>query len=245
MDPHPKRRKKTITEPGRTPSAIVDLIANRKKIPYEILQNIKKFANDIICPMVLKLKIMTDEGDESSLTLYDPPSSAHTTGWNDGKLGNSFGCKLTNLSKEEKIQYVTSLIKLTRDAGQIISKGREFAVISLAIGEEIALDIFIIEETSIEYGFNIYLFNGLDISNPEILHDPIEVFGTIKNSEVKFNKKKREKRKLDYIADVLTKDYLSEGCKGTSYIHLKHFKIVYPNDEELKFKATLCIKRQI
>jgi hypothetical protein len=231
-EPYPKRRRRTITEPEGKPSHEPE----------------GEPSHDTICPLVLKIMTEPADGVESTLILYDPPSSAHRTSWDDGKLGNSLECKLEKLSKEEKIQYVLSLIKLTRDAGEIISNGREFSEILLVIGEfyEIVLHMKILKENSSKYAskyeFQIE-FNRTDIPEPHIRYDPINVSGTIKDSEVKF--KKREENKLDYIADVLTKDYLLEKCKGTQYVRLEKFKIWYPDGEKLKFKATLCIKRRI
>jgi hypothetical protein len=84
---------------------------------------ITSFRNKI-CPMVLKVKTEA----ERAIILYDPPSYRDGTTWDDGNIGDSGGCNLTNLPPTRQRNYVKSMVKLIVKAGEIISAGRQHEI---------------------------------------------------------------------------------------------------------------------
>jgi hypothetical protein len=256
-EPYPKRRRittksrrLTITEPEEKPSTLPASIAKKKNLPPEIDQKIADFL-ETICPLVLKIK--TKFG---SLILYDPPPpssklNAHTTGWDDGNLGTSIGCKLTNLLFAYKRQYVESLLKLMQKACQIIAneKKKKISQISLIIGELSQIHLTIFAEDKYEISdFSILFYPGTSQEKKEEKASRqkninTSCHGKIKNSSVKF-----ANNGIEYIADVLMR-VLSETCKTNSSIKSYRFSVCFDNfddldnrDNRLELTATLCIK---
>jgi hypothetical protein len=90
-------------------------------------QEIYSYHKPIICPMVLKLKTQNVMGAQQALTLYNPPppfqTGAHLL-WNDGDAGISTCC-IKDLSYVEINKYIISLVKLIRDAADIIDREGE------------------------------------------------------------------------------------------------------------------------
>jgi hypothetical protein len=82
-----------------------------------------------ICPMVLKLNTEIVGGIEQALTLYDPlprppPQPGADILWNNGSVGNSIHCS-QDLSYDQINKYIISLVKLIRDAADIIDREGE------------------------------------------------------------------------------------------------------------------------
>jgi hypothetical protein len=98
------------------------------KAAYDVfkLDPLRKMINSygipIICPMILKLKTM----DDGALTLYDPPPPQPGADllWNNGSAGISTGC-IQDLSYDQINKYIISLVKLIRDAADIIDREGE------------------------------------------------------------------------------------------------------------------------
>ena len=186
------------------------------------------------------LKIATGfERVQSALILYDPPSQLNTrTTWDDGQLGTSVGCDLSNVLLAQKIQYIHSLIKLTRRAGEIILGQQMYTYILLEIPTPfVEISLYIQPNTH----FSL-IINKLDEKGNTLdgFHNTKVIHGNINDTGVYINRNGSDEEKE--IAENIM-EFLVEKCKEKSSSKGK-LLISYPNSSyHDEFSASLCIKR--
>jgi hypothetical protein len=235
----PERRTTTTTITPATSSPIT-LTAKKNKLPYEIVKNIFEFANNIICPIVLKINTPLVEGVQRVLILYDPPSPTPRSSipiWDDGKLGTSSGCKLnlSQLPPEEKIQYIKSLIKLTRNAGEIMTGGR-CRSIGLDIKTQTKIITLIVGDPRRRRYYPLRPYN---------LHFQIRIrgeeMGQIDGHISDTGEVVIDNQGGNYVADFIINS-LSSECEGYKFIKSSFF-VAAGNVPISEFEASVCIKR--
>ncbi len=186
--------------------------------------------------MVLKIATKVAGG---ALILYDPPSQSKTkTTWDDGKIGTSKGCRLSSISPAQQIQYIYSLIKLTRDAGKIILAQQLYMNMNLTIPTPnfwISLTIHPETYPSTLFNLSIYI---LEVRHPDWLDgNSLQISGEINDTGMHID---GEINHLDRIADHITKA-LAEKCADFSYMKGRLRIEDYSSKED--YQASLCIKR--
>jgi hypothetical protein len=185
---------------------------------------------NIICPMVLKVKTQFVEEVQHAIMLSDPPSQNATT-WDDGKIGTSDGCKLTNLSLTQPTQYIVSMLKLTLKAAETIAAEASFNETQLSFCDLVRDLILII---TIKNSKNRTKKFEVTIKN-EGVHYPYNIL------EGKFTRNKDVVFWYEYsIPNIM--DTFMKMCIG-SLIKGGDLTVKFHDDFYRKrFEATMCIK---
>ena len=181
-----------------------------------------------ICPMVLKVKTRNVEGVQHAIILYDPPSQ-NTTTWDDGKIGTSDGCKLTDLLPTEQTQYVVSMLKLMLKAAETIDAERQCNGIHFIFSPDddfmMAINIALYESTT----FRVLMM---------VKHILYEFEGEItRNKDVVFSKRDD----VSYIMDTFAKLCIGNFFEGT--LQLVYDNVDNEDADTLEFDANMCIKK--